>query len=71
LKTKNLQEFTFLSIRRIRTKALLEARIEHAKSSVPFGASLPRHPDLPRGRLRLISLENNLSIGKRCGVFED
>jgi len=32
LKTKNLQGFTFRTIRRIRTKALVEARIEHAES---------------------------------------
>lgn len=31
LKRKNLQGFSFLTIRRIRTKALMEARIEHAE----------------------------------------
>ena len=31
LKTKNLTEFSFLTIRQIRTKALIETRIEHAE----------------------------------------
>jgi hypothetical protein len=31
LKTKHLTDFYFLTIRRIRTKALIETRIEHAK----------------------------------------
>ena len=33
LKTKNLQEFSFLTIRQIRTKALAGTRIEHAEFS--------------------------------------
>ena len=37
---KNLQGLTFLTIRRIRTKAPMEARIEHAKLGRAFNASL-------------------------------
>ena len=39
LKTKNLQAFGFLTIRSIRTKAVVETRIEHADSYGAQGLS--------------------------------
>jgi hypothetical protein len=37
LKTKNFREFGFRTIRAIRTKALVETRIEHAELAVDAG----------------------------------
>jgi hypothetical protein len=71
LKTKNLQGFTFLTIRRIRTKTLVEARIEHAESRHAFSVPLPGHPDLACGRLRIHFSGQQFSIGKPCGVYRD
>jgi hypothetical protein len=68
LKTKNLQGFTFLTIRRIRTKVLVEA-IEHAESRRAFSVPLPGHRDLACGRLRIHSSGQQFSIGKPCGVY--
>jgi hypothetical protein len=69
--TKNLQEFTFRTTRQIRTKAVVEARIEHAESRGAFSGSLPGDPGLPHGRLRIHSSRQQFSNGKRGGVYED
>jgi hypothetical protein len=46
LKTKNLAHFSFRTIRQIRSKALIETRIEHADSSVHACYGLARAPHL-------------------------
>jgi hypothetical protein len=41
LKTKNLTELGFRTIREIRTKALIETRIEHVRTTGVWGLAAP------------------------------
>ena len=82
LKTKNLTEFSFLTIRWIRTKAVIETRIEHAgvvcqlirKCSVGYLfrllRNLGRNTRLIAGVRRSLFSDCSVGLAGRQGVYE-
>ena len=73
LQTKNLRDSHFLTIRQIRTKALVETRIEHAElreilqDRVTIVSSEPRAPNLPRLAISFQAISPSKARGNLYG----